>query len=91
MEFLPLLVLPVLAIWGVVALLVKAGEGIVFVVRRLRDRRRERIERELDATAFELRRTILTLADQLDSSALETRKALIREAYLASGRVPLDD
>jgi hypothetical protein len=91
MEFLPLLLLPLLAVWGIVALLFKAGEGIVFLIRTLRDRRRARIERELDAKSAELRQTILTLAQQLDGSAHEVRKALIRESFLASGKVPTDD
>ena len=52
------------------------------------ERRRARIEAELDQKQDELRRTILDLADALGMEAHEARKALIRESYLASGQVP---
>lgn len=52
------------------------------------ERRRARIEAELDRKQDELRRTILHLADALGMEAHEARKALIRESFLASGRTP---
>lgn len=56
--------------------------------RHRRDRKRARIETELDRTQAELRHTILQLASALNGDALEARKALIRESYLARGEVP---
>lgn len=53
-----------------------------------RDCKRARIEAELDRTQAELRQTILQLASALNGDALEARKALIRESYLARGEVP---
>ena len=50
--------------------------------------RRARIEAELDRKQEQLRRTVLNLADALGMEAHETRRALIRESYLASGKVP---
>ena len=47
-----------------------------------------RIEAELDRQQAELRATILNLANQLGADAHEARKALIRESFLASGKVP---
>lgn len=88
MEFLPLLLLPFLLIAGVGWLLVKIVEGIVYLFQRLRERRRTRVERELDRTQAELRATILRLASELGADAHEARKALIRESYLAAGRAP---
>ncbi|WP_431795266.1 hypothetical protein [Microbacterium enclense] len=57
-------------------------------IDRRRDRKRARIEAELDRTQAELRQTILQLASALNGDALEARKALIRESYLARGEVP---
>ncbi len=65
--------------------------AIVKAVRRLltlRDRKRKARERELHRAELELRRTILQLASELGADAHEARKALIRESYLASGRIP---
>jgi hypothetical protein len=87
-ELLPLLMLPFLLIAGVGWLLVKIVEGIVYLFQRLRERRRTRVERELDRTQAELRATILRLASELGADAHEARKALIRESYLAAGRAP---
>lgn len=56
--------------------------------RQRRDRKRARIEAELDRAQAELRQTILQLASVLNGDALEARKALIRESYLARGEVP---
>lgn len=54
----------------------------------LRERRRRALERELERTQMQLRATILQLASELGADAHEARKALIRESYLAAGRVP---
>ncbi|MEW1707337.1 hypothetical protein AB0230_08855 [Microbacterium sp. NPDC089190] len=59
-------------------------------IRSRRDRKRARIEAELDRTQTELRQTILQLAVAMNGDALEARKALIRESYLARGEVPKD-
>ncbi len=89
MEFLLLPLLPVLllAAGWVVA---NVAEGIVSLVQHLRDLRRARIERELNQKQEELRQTILLLAQHLDGSAHEARKALLRESFLASGQVAPD-
>lgn len=86
MELLPLLVLPVLLLWGVGWLVVKGAEGVVMLIRWLAERRRARIEAELNRTQAELRQTILALASELGAEAHEARKALIRESFLASGQ-----
>jgi hypothetical protein len=52
------------------------------------ERRRARVEAELDQKQDELRRTILSLADALGMEALEARRSLIRESFVASGRLP---
>ncbi len=69
--------------------------GLVIAVTELLDRwerRRQRkinrVEAELDRTQAQLRATILTLASELGADAHEARKALIRESFLASGRMP---
>lgn len=49
--------------------------------------RQARIEAELDRKQDEMRATILQLATALSIDAHEARKALIRESFLASGRV----
>ena len=88
MQYLALLLLPLLAAYGVLWLI---GAGLVWVVdwlSALRERKRARVERELDRKQAEIRATILTLAEHLNIDAHEARKALIRESYLASGRVP---
>ncbi|RWZ78505.1 MAG: hypothetical protein EOT05_02010 [Candidatus Microsaccharimonas sossegonensis] len=53
-------------------------------------RRRARIEAELDLKQEELRRTILQLATAIGMESHEARRALIRESFLASGRIPPD-
>jgi hypothetical protein len=87
-ELLPLLLIPFvllgLLIQGVVAL----TGWIVDLVRSRQGLKRQQAERELDRTQAELRATILTLASELGADALEARKALIRESYLATGRTP---
>jgi hypothetical protein len=89
-QYLALLALPLILAYGVLWLI---GAGLVWVVdwlSALRERKRARVERELDRKQAELRATIFTLAEHLNMDAHETRKALIRESYLASGRVPGD-
>ncbi len=88
MQYLALLTLPFILAYGVLWLI---GAGLVWVVdclSTLRERKRARVERELDRKQAELRATIFTLAEHLNMDAHEARKALIRESYLASGRVP---
>lgn len=58
------------------------------LANRLDRGRQARIEAELDRKQEELRGTVLRLADALGMEAHEARKALIRESYLASGRLP---
>ena len=66
--------------------------GVEWLVRRSveehRAEKRARIEAELDRKHAELRQTILQLASAMNGDALEARKALIRESYLARGEVP---
>ncbi len=65
--------------------------GVVLFVewlKELSDRRRTRIERELDVVQERMRATIFQLASELGADAHEARKALIRESYLASGQLP---
>ncbi|WP_156495964.1 hypothetical protein [Microbacterium sp. T32] len=89
----------VLSILGVYAVIFAVYVAVVLVIAfgrqpleqwigRRRDRKRARIEAELDRTQAELRQTILQLASALNGNALEARKALIRESYLARGEVP---
>lgn len=65
-----------------------ARDLVVAVRSSFGERRRARIEAELDRKQDELRRTVLQLADALGMEAHEARKALIRESFLASGRTP---
>jgi len=51
-----------------------------------RQQKRRRIERELDEAQQQLRATILQLASELNADAHETRKAMIRESFLAGQR-----
>jgi hypothetical protein len=77
------------AIYIVVVLVIAFGrQPLEDWLRRRQDRKRGRIEAELDRTQAELRQTILQLAAALNGDALEARKALIRESYLARGEVP---
>lgn len=88
MQYLALLLLWFIAMYGIAWLV---GAGVMWIVdwvKTLRERRLARIERELDRSQAELRTTILRLASELGADAHEARKALIRESYLASGRVP---
>jgi len=72
----------------VVVLLIAGGNALMDWYKRRTQRRIARIEAELDRTSEELRTTILSLAQHLSADAHEARKALIRESFLASGKVP---
>ncbi len=88
MQYLALFLLSFITMYGIAWLV---GAGVMWIVdwvKTLRERRLARIERELDRSQAELRTTILRLASELGADAHEARKALIRESYLASGRVP---
>lgn len=50
------------------------------------ERRRARADAELDETSERLRRTILSLADDLASDRDEASKALTRAMFLTTGR-----
>ncbi len=77
-----------LGIVVLLALLIVIADGVWSAVLRRRDQRLAREEAELDRQAAALRQSILALAEQLGADAHEARKALIRESFLASGRVP---
>lgn len=66
----------------------KGGEWLVNWIIRRRQARIARIEAELDRKQDELRATVLQLAGALGMEAHEARRALIRESYLATGKVP---
>ncbi len=88
MQYLALLLIPFILVGG---LFYWVGVGLEWLVDWWRDRRQRRIARieaELDRQQAELRATILHLANQLGADAHEARKALIRESFLASGKVP---
>ncbi len=88
MQYLALLLIPFILVGG---FFYWVGVGLEWLVDWWRDRRQRRIARieaELDRQQAELRATILHLANQLGADAHEARKALIRESFLASGRVP---
>ncbi|GAB2651508.1 hypothetical protein GCM10027169_16280 [Gordonia jinhuaensis] len=53
------------------------------------ERRRARIEAELDAKSEQLRQTILSLADDLAADHDEASKALTRAMFLTTGRTDL--
>ncbi len=63
-------------------------EAIAARLNALSPRRMARIEAELDRKQDELRATVLHLAEALGADAHEARKALIRESFLSSGRIP---
>ena len=65
-----------------------ARKIVTSVLDSFGERRRARLEAELDQKQDELRRTILNIAEALGAEGYEARKALIRESYLASGSVP---
>lgn len=74
-----------------------AGDSVVWMrdvalgaIGSVGQRRRARIEAELDQKQEEMRRTILQLATAIGMESHEARRALIRESFLASGRIPSD-
>lgn len=81
---------------GVVLLVAIAAFVALCVVEVLWDeygawqeRRRARIEAELDAKSERLRQTILSLADDLAADRDEASKALTRAMFLTTGRTDL--
>lgn len=62
--------------------------GWAWLVDWIMARRRAHIEAELDRKQEELREAVLRLAGALSTEAHDARRALIRESYLASGRLP---
>lgn len=58
--------------------------------QEVRERRRKKIEAELDRRQEELRLTILQLASALNEDASHARRALVRECFLARGEVSKD-
>ena len=88
MAYLALLALPVLLACGLISWAIDGAEMLVNWFRDRRARRIARIEAELDRTQVQLRASILQLAQELGGDAHEARKALIRESFLASGKVP---
>ncbi|MBM7502931.1 hypothetical protein ACFPER_05590 [Agromyces aurantiacus] len=85
---LALIALPFLLLGQLIGWLVEVGDDIAWQERERKRRRLAAAEAELDRKQDELRQTILQLAGQLGADAHEARKALIRESYLATGRLP---
>lgn len=83
---LALAALPLIAVAAIGNGLIVAGEWAVEKYRSFKQRKRARLEAELDRKQLELRATILRLASELGADAHEARKAMIRESYLATGR-----
>lgn len=77
-----------IAVVAIVSVISSIGmwRGLDWLVN-LRDRRRARIERELDRKEQEMRAAIFALARQLNGDALEARRTLIRESFLATERL----
>lgn len=88
MAYLVLFALPFLLVGGLISWAIEGTELLVNWLRDRRARRVARIEAELDRTQMQLRASILQLAQELGGDAHEARKALIRESFLASGKVP---
>lgn len=91
------MIIGVLALAALLLLLVACavyyvGIGILnggaWLVDWIMARRRARIEAELDRKQAELREAVLRLSAALSADAHDARRALIRESYLASGRLP---
>lgn len=85
---LALLGLPFLLLGHLIGWAVEGGEQLMAWMREHKQRQLAATEAELDRQQAELRATILHLAGQLGADAHEARKALIRESYLATGRLP---
>lgn len=94
----PLVNLMLLAVFGAIGafvavfwLLVKGCDLVFNLYNQWVERRqakRRAVEAELDRQQAELRASMLRLAEALGAEAYETRKALIRESFLASGTMP---
>ena len=66
-------------------------EGVGWWVAERRRRRIAQIDAELDAKSEQLRRTILSLAEQLAAEQGEASRQMIRAAFLVTGKTtPLD-
>lgn len=83
-----ILTIPVMLATGLISTVMETGRWVMAEFRDWRQSRRDRAEKALTAQELQLRRTILQLAEQLGAEAHEARKTLIRESFLASGRVP---
>lgn len=88
--------LPTLLLEFILSVVVGGGAALAFIcvldalcewASKRRERRVATLEAELDKTQAELRASVLSLAEQLNSNAHEARKALIRESYLARGEI----
>lgn len=88
MAYLVLFALPFLLLGTLISWAIEGAELVVNWLRERRARRIARIEAELDHTQMQLRTSTLQLAQELGGDAHEARKALIRESFLASGKVP---
>lgn len=84
MDFASMIILLIAGLVVAWCLLTVAGE----VYEEWRKRRRARIEAELNAKAEQLRRTILSLADELAADREEASKALTRAMFITGGRTP---
>lgn len=77
---------------GLVILLGLLGVALFLYLKEEFRARHERkvaaIEAELDQKAEELRDTVFRIASALHQEGHATRKDMIREAYIQSGRVP---
>lgn len=91
MAVLGLLALPFMLIGWVIYGVCTGGEWLVRYFLDRRARKRAALEAELDRKQEELRHTILRLSSAFNGDAHEARKALIRESFIASGRVPDDE
>lgn len=90
MLFPAIVAVPLVAIGGLIWPTWKGAWLLMDWFDSRRERRRARVERELDRQQAELRSTILKLASSLGADAHEARKALIRESFLASGKIHSD-
>ncbi len=88
MDLLPLLTLPLLVVWGVIYGIGALTMWTANLIKHHRQRRRDRIDADLDRAEAEMKATLYELASQLDQNAHEARKALLHESFLASRRTP---
>jgi hypothetical protein len=90
METVSAVMLTAVGVVALVGMIVWTAGVNLDLVRWLRSRKRAAVERELDRTQAALRLTILHLARELGADAHDARKALIQEAFLASGKATRD-